>query len=258
MPPKEAPKDMETIKVFMESINTHLSNLNSRYDKLEEWVKKLDEKMSKYDVLEERIKKLDETMLKFESKTSDIKEHSERIQSTDFEVSNLKDKFTKQETKSTYEVSALNNRIEELENRLRRNNIVINGLEETEMETWESTEVKVRNFFTTTLKLEGEILIERAHRVGHKVENRHRGIVVLLGSFKIKKRILASCRLLKGLHIYVNEDFSPATRQIRGKLVRYAKSTFPNESFKLNYNKLFVGSKTFSVGHLGVYEMKNN
>ena len=54
-----------------------------------------------------------------------------------------------------------------LEIQSRRNNLVINDLgADKEDETWDETEGKVLEMFTTSLKMETSVEIERAHRNG--------------------------------------------------------------------------------------------
>ena len=51
------------------------------------------------------------------------------------------------------------------EDRLRRNNVRFDGITETENETWEETETKLRKFLYDELDITRELYIERAHRV---------------------------------------------------------------------------------------------
>ena len=61
---------------------------------------------------------------------------------------------------------------EYLENQSRRNNIKITGVPEGEEEkTWDDTEAIVKNLISDKLGIEGEVEIERAHRVGKKQRN---------------------------------------------------------------------------------------
>ena len=94
---------------------------------------------------------------------------------------------------------------EYLENQSRRNNIKITGVPEGEEEkTWDDTEAIVKNLISDKLGIEGEIEIERAHRVGKKQRNfpqrRHdvsasqehrapRPIIAKIQSWKTKGRL---------------------------------------------------------------------
>ena len=56
----------------------------------------------------------------------------------------------------------------ELEDRLRRCNLKIDGVEEEKDETWDQCEEKVLDIFTSQLGIEKNVQIERAHRTGKK------------------------------------------------------------------------------------------
>ena len=57
-------------------------------------------------------------------------------------------------------------KIRDLEDRSRRNNLRIDGVKESEREFWEDTEVKMQNLFTNELGVQRQINIERAHQTG--------------------------------------------------------------------------------------------
>ena len=66
------------------------------------------------------------------------------------------------------------------------------------------------------INIEG-INIERAHRVGNKSneKNAPRTIVAKFSSYKDKQAILSVAKKLKGKDIYINEDYSKETLEIR-------------------------------------------
>ena len=108
----------------------------------------------------------------------------------------------------------IRNKLTELENRSRRNNIRIDGIAEEPGETWEECERKVHRLLSEELDM-NDIVIERANRVkvySHEKKNskklRSRAIVCKLLSFVGKARILKNSHRLKGTIYYVNEDFS--------------------------------------------------
>ena len=60
------------------------------------------------------------------------------------------------------------NKLIELEDRSRRNNIRIDGIEDDQNETWDSCEEKVQKLIKEKLGLENEVEIERCHRMKKK------------------------------------------------------------------------------------------
>ncbi|XP_065639374.1 uncharacterized protein LOC136072193 [Hydra vulgaris] len=77
------------------------------------------------------------------------------------------------------------NKLRQLEDRLRRNNLCIDGLPENDQETWDETEKKLLILFENKLNIRN-VDIERAHRVGKKEENKTRTIVVKILHYKDK------------------------------------------------------------------------
>ena len=72
------------------------------------------------------------------------------------------------------------------------------------------------------MRIEKEIIIERAHRKKRNYEDkdrkRPRTIVLSLANFKDKKVILKNVNKLKGSDVYINKDFSRETTELRKKL----------------------------------------
>ena len=62
----------------------------------------------------------------------------------------------------------LKNKLDAMENQSRRNNLLIYGLPEEGKESWEQSEEKVMTFIKDELKIDCEISVERAHRLGKK------------------------------------------------------------------------------------------
>ncbi|XP_065667791.1 uncharacterized protein LOC136088065 [Hydra vulgaris] len=120
------------------------------------------------------------------------------------------------------------NKLAELEDRSRRNNLRFCGIEEIENESWEDSENKVREFLNNKFQLRGNFEIEKAHRVGKKLpENnkKSRSIVVRFLNYKDKATILRKYTTMKlwTQKVYINEDYSDHTLELRKKLLNEAK-----------------------------------
>jgi len=120
-------------------------------------------------------------------------------------------------------VKSLTDNIDYLENASRRNNIRVDGLPEDRYETWDTTEMKLRNSFVTQLGLSEveakAIAIDRAHRTGQVSSQRiGRTIIARLGSFKDKEMLMKKSKEVKPLGYFVNEDFSARVAEKRRAL----------------------------------------
>ena len=199
-------------KLTMEEIHGLKHEVNDLRKSLEFTQKNLEEKV---DNVEERMEKLDSII--------------QEIYEYQIDPKYVQDKLT------------------ELEDRPRRNNIRIDGIKETKGETWNDCEEKVQDMFAQKLGLDG-IEIERAHRVKlnnrDSNTNRPRTIVVNLLRFKDKTKIFQNANKLKGKTIFINNDFSKATLELRKGLMVEAKRLRELGKFAyLNYTTIVSREK---------------
>jgi hypothetical protein len=211
----------EQEKVFVDLLSDNLKIINARLDNAETKTLDCDQRIH---LLENDIKDLKESLNFYEHLIDQkVKAASD---SKDFE--------------SPYNITILNEKCRISEDRSRRSNLRIDGIPENVNETWDETEQKVQNLLCVNLGVKG-VEIERAHRVGFKKETRSRTIILKLLRFKDKSNILKETRKLKGLNIYVNEDFSQETASIRRKLFSEAKERKLNgENVIVRYDKLII------------------
>jgi hypothetical protein len=164
------------------------------------------------------------------------------------ETNELNDKLkrTIKENEKTNLSEIFKDKIAELEDRSRRNNLRFEGIEEKENESWEESESKVKQFIKDKLNIKHEIQIERAHRTGKKNETgqkKRRTIVVKFLNYKDKETIIHHYKRLKlwSERIYVNEDYSERTIEKRKVLFAKAKELRSSGKYaKVVYNKLIT------------------
>nr|XP_047131914.1 uncharacterized protein LOC124810986 [Hydra vulgaris] len=178
---------------------------------------------------------------------SDLNHDKIKIKSMLKDINELKESIDFQEEISKKRISETNNRIDDvkklynektlldsnnesnilkdikeklidLENRSRRNNLRIDGVKELPGESWEDRTKIVKNIFTEKLQINKEIIIERAHRSGAIKTGKERSIVLKLLHFNDKKLILQNSKKLRGTGVFVNEDFAKETIEKRKKL----------------------------------------
>ena len=109
-------------------------------------------------------------------------------------------------------------RIRSLEDYSRRNNIVVDGVSEMRNETNDQLHVSIRKLFSERLKVEPNIV--SIHRLRprenpEKVPERPRAVLVKLSSFEEKMECVRAAPRLKGTNVYINEDVSRETLNIR-------------------------------------------
>nr|XP_054917163.1 uncharacterized protein LOC129380383 [Dermacentor andersoni] len=139
------------------------------------------------------------------------------------------------------QLSALIYKVDDLENRSRRNNLVIYGLPDDDEETAAGLESKVvTEVFQDKLGLTVSG-IERCHRIGRKFKYKKRPVILKFLDYREKASALKSAHKLKGSEISISEDFSTRTREIRKHLWKSAAQEKANGAkVKLMHNKLSV------------------
>ena len=109
----------------------------------------------------------------------------------------------------------LEDRMRLMEDYSRKGNIIVDGLAEDKEENNEKLQSKVENIFSE--KLDIALNIDDLHRLGQRQEHstRTRPVVVRLKTLSQRHQCLRSAFKLKGTNIFVNEDVSKATMDIR-------------------------------------------
>ena len=156
----------------------------------------------------------------------------------------------------------LRKKINKLEDQSRRKNLIFYDLEEDDKEDWATSEKKVRNVIKDSLKLNEETIeIERAHRLGRKIEQneraagqnrRPRPVIVKFSRFKQCDTILQTAKQElrnKDSAIRVSEDYSQEVREVRRNLIPFLQQkrteNGPNVKVYISFDKLVVGNKRY-------------
>ena len=190
-------------KKFCEILKSHLETANQRLNKISDEVVELTKSLefTQADVKDEitKIKDNNLNQVKIE-----IQELGEDILDPDY----------------------VTNKLIELEDRSRRSNIRIDGIEEEQYETWDRCLEKVQKVIKGKLGIEDEVEIDRCHpmkksgkdRSINERDSRPRTIICRLLRFKDKQRIIQSSKKLKNTGIFIYEDFCKDTMDLRKQL----------------------------------------
>ena len=229
---------IEMFKAQEETIRKIVSSCNS-------------DTIMRLDRLSEEIQDNNERLEKLNKETVDLKislETSQEIFEKKFQKVN--DNLSKQKQKHKEDINELwkdndqlCERLRDLEDRSRSDNLRIDGIAEVENETWEQGEEILHNLFKEKLELEN-ISVERAHRAGNREKNNKRTIVLKFASFKDKLKIISEARKLKGTNININEDYSKETLEIRKEKWKEVKELRKNGTYAiLVYDKVVIKRK---------------
>ena len=180
----------------------------------------------------------DELRRDIRSISSDLHELKTSLQYSQKDIVNLENRLKSVETKCKdmdslvvnhdQDIESLAEKQEHLENYNRRNNVKILGVKEEKDETWEQSENLVVTKIRELLHIDGDLKVERAHRVGRpryakkshdgskvKVEPQPRPIVARFESWKQKEKVIKAARAIKPTNIMFLEDCSQRTLERR-------------------------------------------
>lgn len=208
---------------------------------------RLDEVLAGINHMKAQWDSMSDKLLTLQASVSDIEQKSKdnqvKIDKIGFMEEDLRK--TKEELKNSIEnTKKLNQSIDELEDRNRRNNLIFFGIAQEQNETWEQTEQKVRDVIRDKMNLNSEFEIERAHRIYNGPSSRANGskpIIVTFSRFKDRANVQKNSYKLKGSDIFVNEDYCKNTRRIQ-KLLRERQKEIKDHVKKadVRYKKLVV------------------
>lgn len=128
-------------------------------------------------------------------------------------------------------------RWEDLSNRTRRNNVIVQGLD---ISGEESVVDSIQKFFSSALGVPN-VKVNRAHFLGNPRDKRI--IAHIPEDYHIGK-IFANTAKLRGTTIYVYRDFTKKVRDLRQKLSkigRKVKEVAPQERISIVYDHMYVG-----------------
>lgn len=202
------------------------------------------ESSQKLDAINTGIAGLGLRVTSLEAKINEITTVKENVAQLTQELSDVK-----RESAGVYRhLNVLTETLDDMNNRMRRNNLILKGLPEGEHESWSDTEQLVSNFIRENITQNlGDI--ERAHRLGQKRTGSTRPVIVKFLSFKSKDEVLRHAYKLKNVpspKVWISEDFSPNVQFARQRLWEFA-SQFREQNirYKLSYDKLRVGNQTY-------------
>ncbi|XP_065684369.1 uncharacterized protein LOC136096731 [Hydra vulgaris] len=171
--------------------NTLIKLFNDKFDKMEIKFNIIQEENN---ILKNEMKELRKTVdfvsEKYESTLAELKELKKNTISNAESTDNIKFNDKNNDVKD---------KLAELEDRSRRNNLRFNGVEESENESWEDSEKKIQEVLKSKFGFTNNLEIERAHRTGKKEKGvkKNRTIIVKFLNYKEKNAVFEKFIKLK-------------------------------------------------------------
>ena len=149
------------------------------------------------------------------------------------------------------QIEDLGNKLDDLENRSRRNNLRFEGIPESPNETWQESESKIKHQISSHMPEVGtDFVIERAHRVGRpRSDSKPRKIVARFLNYKDREAVFKAKKKLHGTNMFVNEDYSDRVIKTRKQLMpKLKKARRKNQRAFLRFDKLVIYDNPVNSG----------
>ena len=106
------------------------------------------------------------------------------------------------------QIEDLGNKLDDLENRSRRNNLCFEGIPESPNKTWHEWESKIKHLISSHMPEIGtDFVVERAYHVGRpRSDSKPRKIVARFLNYKDCEAVFKAKKKLHGTNEFVNED----------------------------------------------------
>ena len=136
-------------------------------------------------------------------------------------------------------ITLLSDKLDFMDDKDRRSNLIISGIEENHNENNEQCHKKTLQFFKEKIKVP-EIDIISAYRIGRS-NNRNRDIMVRFKNNDERNAVFRRKRNLKGERIYIREDFCRETQEIRKELLpKLKEARQQGKNAFINYRELII------------------
>lgn len=242
----EADSSIEMTRQLSE-INKKLSNVITKDDGfLRELIREMFQQMK-----DEFLKSVSHRIDILEGKLFEKEEENDRLRNAiaglNKEIDSQKSENLKLLEQLERNSVAADERINDLEQYGRRNNIRINGIPEAGEESPEKTSkvvIETLNRYIENLDLKREE-IDIAHRLGKKKEGRHRQIILKFQSRMKRDTVLNNRKVFKGSDIFVNEDLTRINQQVLACVRK--KMTDEVERAWTRNGRVFYKTKTDTV-----------
>ena len=153
------------------------------------------------------------------------------------------------------QIEDLGNKLDDLENRSRRNNLCFDGIPESPNETWQESESKIKQLISRHMpEVSTDLVIERAHRVGRpRSDSKPRKIVTQFLNYKDRETIFKAKKKLHGTNMFVNEDYSDRVIKKRTELMpKLKEARRKNQRAFLRFDKLVIYDNSVNSGSTNV------
>ncbi|KAH9367348.1 hypothetical protein HPB48_022743 [Haemaphysalis longicornis] len=204
------------------------------------------------EAIERKVNDIDRRLAAVEAKACDNAEVGDEL----LQLRQLTDHLSRENAR-------LHDEHSQLEDRMRRSNLLFYGLTDCPQEKWNQTEEKLVKEITTVFKspVPSEAF-ERVHRLGTYRPNQNRPVIAKFASFKLKQELLSLSGKFKENGITVSEDYSLQTRQVMHRRTAYSSISLLRRARQIHHNAILSNLADVGVGqrvyHYFTYCLSNS
>ena len=137
-------------------------------------------------IFESKVSKLEDSVSQAKAEIVELKQRNSELQA---EICELKES-SPTAPPPVADVSELHAKLNDLEDRSRRNNLKFEGVAEGPNENWEQSTEKILKIISDKLQISEPVEIERAHRIGKPSADRSRPIIARFLRHQDREKIL--------------------------------------------------------------------
>lgn len=240
----DAPSEiLSQILERQDAIAKDIADIKAQQKRVDERMANIDGKLS---LINENQSAVDKALQQIHTRLDKIENVADQIMPLQTKISETTDRVYELEK----DICSIACKLDDLENRSRRNNLIVYGIKESDQESQEALRRRVCNdIFKDVLQLKIES-IERCHRLGERRTNKDRPVILRVVDYKEKMLVLQNAYKFKGSNYSVGEDFSKRVREIRRNLwLSSTEERKSGENVKLRYDKLYVDSVAYVWNH---------
>ena len=208
-----------------------------------------DESMKRFDNLQGEVREMKDTFTKLNEDVDTLRDEVRILQEQNFALAQ-ENEYLRNGQKNLFL------KVDDLECRSKRNNLIFHGVERSDSETSKDCEDKIQKILTEKLGLK-EVAFDRAHRTSDKKDA---PIVARCVYYKEKTDIMkAKKKLPANDPVSINEDFSERVRLIRKTLIPFMKNAIKEKKkVFMVYDHLIIEGKKMYLNDDGTALCEEN
>lgn len=235
---------MEALRVMsrnIEQVSTKLNKLDLIEHRLSELEKNVGNVNTELKDMKAKVNRVEESVIFINKQYEDQTKEVLAVKKSLSEMSNVNENILKELSLVKSEFENLNERHLDLQTRSMRDNLIFEGIIETQEE---NTEEVLRDFLKSEMNITEEPQFQRVHRMGEKVQGRHRPIIAKFVLFKEREKVRkAAPSKLAGKPFGINEQFPKEINDRRKLLYPHYK-----HAKRLEKKAVMIADKLFVNG----------